>query len=273
MTEYHCLISGLPELFFVSDDGSYSIESFLSEAGPVLDPIHLDWVNRLILIQGHKPLLRYLNGETVADIPTLPYSFSWTDPHHEAFTQLPVYLQEFVLKFKKGKEYGLPHHWDKLLSEGYYHYLSGTGNGFINSWVTFDMNVRNYITSKIFRQDLHQRKIMVMPGNKFAHLLLEFSPEHKEVQVDWPLAATIDKILENPNLLEREKAFDQLTWEIIDSLNLFNYFTIEVILGYTIKLLITERWKNILLPDRHVEVGGIIEDKVKSHFIKNPLSK
>ncbi|MDP2887748.1 MAG: DUF2764 family protein [Bacteroidota bacterium] len=271
MTEYHCLISGLPELSFDSIEGSYGLVRFLEDARSSLDPVHLDWVNCLVLAQGHKPLLRYLNGETVADIPTLPYSFEWTFPEKDGFILLPAYVQEFVLRFRKDNEILPSYQWEKLLSEGYYRYLAGKGNPFINSWANFDMNIRNYTTSKTFKEDIPQKKMQVMPGNKFARLLLEFNTDHKEVQVDWPLAAALDKILENPDLLEREKAIDHLIWDEIDRLNLFNYFSIEVVLGYTLKFLIIERWRVILKPDIQLDVSRIIDDKVKGHFTDSPL--
>jgi hypothetical protein len=62
-----------------------------------------------------------------------------------------------------------------------------------------------------------------------------------------------------------------LTWDEIDRLNLFNYFSIEVVLGYTLKLLIIERWRVILKPDIQLDVSRIIDDKVKGHFTDSPL--
>jgi hypothetical protein len=271
MREYHCLIAGLPELHFDSLEGSFGLAQFLEDAKPALDPVHMYWVNGLILAQGHKPLLRFLNGEAVADIPTLPYSFGWTFPENDGFSLLPGYIQEFVLRFRKATDEMQSHHWEKLLSDGYYRFLAGFGNTFINTWANFDMNVRNYSTSKIYKEDLHQKKIQVMPGNRFARLLLEFNPDHKEIQVEWPFAAIIDKIMESPDLLEREKGIDRLIWEEIDQINLFNYFSIEIVLGYTLKLIILERWRNILKPEALLDVSRIIDGKVEGHFTDSPL--
>jgi len=273
MVEYHCFISGLPELFFDSFGGSFGLESFLNEAESVLEPAHFDWVNRLVMVRGHKSVLQKLNDQMVDDIAVLPYSFKWLEPDNDEFKLLPVYLQEFAEKFRRGKDVNTPHQWELVLTEGYYGFLNATGNGFMNSWANFDMDVRNYITSKKCMDDLPQKYLQLVVGNIFARRLLEFSPAHKEIQVDWPLAATIDKIMDNPNLLEREKALDRLSWDEIDRLNLFNYFTIEVILGYTLKLLILERWKNILQPEMRVEVSNIAEEKVMNHFMKSPLNK
>jgi hypothetical protein len=48
-------------------------------------------------------------------------------------------------------------------------------------------------------------------------------------------------LLEQSDLLEREKAILHIRWEYIDSELTFHYFTMEVILGYFLKLSFLER--------------------------------
>jgi len=38
---------------------------------------------------------------------------------------------------------------------------------------------------------------------------------------------------------------DRLSWEAIDEINRFEYFSVDVLLGYFQKVLILERWKGI----------------------------
>jgi hypothetical protein len=42
--------------------------------------------------------------------------------------------------------------------------------------------------------------------------------------------------------VDREIALDAIHWDYIDQLNTFNYFSIEVVLAYLIKLILLERW-------------------------------
>ncbi len=59
---------------------------------------------------------------------------------------------------------------------------------------------------------------------------------------DFPIVEkllTVDEII---NVLEKEKALDMMRWDYLNELNTFNYFTIEVLVAYVIKLLIVERW-------------------------------
>ncbi|MDX9908965.1 MAG: DUF2764 family protein, partial [Mariniphaga sp.] len=50
------------------------------------------------------------------------------------------------------------------------------------------------------------------------------------------------QLYEIENLLERELKLDNYTWQFIDEITFFNYFTIERILGFVQKLFIAERW-------------------------------
>jgi hypothetical protein len=59
---------------------------------------------------------------------------------------------------------------------------------------------------------------------------------------EWPWIERVVQIVEIPDLLAREKAIDQLRWNFLDELNTFNYFSLEVLLAYYIKLGIIERW-------------------------------
>ncbi|MEG2282024.1 MAG: DUF2764 family protein, partial [Rikenellaceae bacterium] len=49
-------------------------------------------------------------------------------------------------------------------------------------------------------------------------------------------------ITEQTDMLKKEKDLDLLRWRIIDELNVKDYFTINFILGYYMKLCMINRW-------------------------------
>ena len=55
-------------------------------------------------------------------------------------------------------------------------------------------------------------------------------------------AAALDNVLGAGDILSRERGLDDLMWAKIDNLTLFNYFDIDVILGFIAKLNIVARW-------------------------------
>jgi hypothetical protein len=157
------------------------------------------------------------------------------------------------------------------LFDEYYQYLRQSGNGFIEKWAAFELDLKNYLTVKKCEEFSISKQAQVIGESDFTKRLVEFPTDHKEIQVEWPLATVIDNILKNDNLLKRETAIDQLKWELIDEMNLFCYFSIEIILGYTLKLLILNRWKKVYQPKEITSYEEIYENIWTKENEKNPI--
>jgi hypothetical protein len=65
---------------------------------------------------------------------------------------------------------------------------------------------------------------------------------------DFGLTGTLDyleivqRISEESNLLERERKLDELRWKWLDDNSVFNYFTVERLFVFLVKVGIVERW-------------------------------
>jgi hypothetical protein len=51
------------------------------------------------------------------------------------------------------------------------------------------------------------------------------------------------KLAEDTDLLEREKKIDALKWDWLDEHTFFNYFSIERILAYVLRIEMLQRWR------------------------------
>ena len=60
-------------------------------------------------------------------------------------------------------------------------------------------------------------------------------PEFKE-------SAQLQRILEGHDILSRERGIDDLYWEKIDEITLFDYLNFDKILGMMVKMMIIRRW-------------------------------
>ena len=61
------------------------------------------------------------------------------------------------------------------------------------------------------------------------------APEFKESE-------KLQGILEGSDILSRERGIDDLYWEKIDEITLFDYLTFEKILAVAVKMMIIRRW-------------------------------
>ena len=110
-------------------------------------------------------------------------------------------------------------------------------NRFIKEYFLFDLNVRN---AKV----KYLNKALGRPADKDVMSFPETAPEKvsEAVAAEFEESATLESILNAEDILTRERGIDDLMWEKISSLTLFNYFDIEVILGFIAKLNIVARW-------------------------------
>ena len=110
--------------------------------------------------------------------------------------------------------------------------------GFIREFFLFDFNVRNqkvrYLNQAVGRAA--EKDVLKLTDPEAEENGLETEePEFKE-------SARLQKILEGNDILSRERGIDDLYWEKIDEITLFDYLNFDKILGVIVKMMIIRRW-------------------------------
>ena len=110
--------------------------------------------------------------------------------------------------------------------------------GFIREFFTFDLNVRNqkvrYLNQALGRAP--EKDILSLRDPEAEETGLEpEEPEFKE-------SAKLQTILEGHDILARERGIDDLYWDKIDEITLFDYLNFDKILGMIVKMMIIRRW-------------------------------
>ena len=80
-------------------------------------------------------------------------------------------------------------------------------------------------------------------------------------------------VLEGDDILKRERGLDDLLWKKIDEITVMDVFDIEVILGFTAKMKIIDRWDKLDPDTGHAIFRRLVEeiratyDNKKNHMI------
>ena len=115
---------------------------------------------------------------------------------------------------------------DENLDRDFYLRAFAHKNRFIRDYFLFDMNVRNakvrYLNTALSREK--GKDVMDLPEGDFEQ------------------AQALETIFAGNDILARERALDDLVWDKISELTIFNYFDINAILGFIAKLHIVARW-------------------------------
>ena len=109
---------------------------------------------------------------------------------------------------------------------------------FIKEFFQFDLNVRNakvrYLNQALGRDPQKDVLSLADPDAEEQGIEAE-EPEFKE-------SARLQAILEGKDILARERGIDDLYWDKIDEITLFDYLNFSKVLGLIVKMMIIRRW-------------------------------
>ncbi len=152
----------------------------------------------------------------------------YLDQVRELLSEKDNEVLDFIIKGFDKDQIGL-----NLYKEALSHRL-----GFIREFFLFDFNVRNqkvrYLNQALGRAPEKDVLKLTVPEAEENGLEPE-EPEFKE-------AERLQKILEGNDILSRERGIDDLYWEKIDEITLFDYLNFDRILGVIVKMMIIRRW-------------------------------
>lgn len=171
----------------------------------------------------------------IASLPdiTTGWKFGEKGPHD--------YIEEVISscteKDRKLIEFLMSGYLDENLNPEFYLKALTHKDKFIREYFRFDLNVRN---AKV----KYLNKALGRPADKDVLSFPEGTPEQvmEFISEEFEEAAALDNVLGAGDILSRERGLDDLMWAKIDNLTLFNYFDIDVILGFLAKLNIVARW-------------------------------
>ena len=118
---------------------------------------------------------------------------------------------------------------DENLDEAFYRGMAEEKNAFLRNYFAFDLNVRNAKTRYL-------NKALGRPAEQDVIHLGDTPFEEAE---------RLEAVLQEKDLLSRERALDDLMWDKISQLTSFHYFDIAAVLGFLAKLHIIARWAEL----------------------------
>lgn len=249
MGNYYCQVAGLPDISFDGSKLQYSTNRFKDELYPALTSEDASFVDLLFLSRDNANLLELLRkGEdaVIADAgcftaDELKEIISSAKNGDVQPGNVPAYLYGFLEYYfgNEGQERIL---WDDVLASRYYEYASRSANSFVSSWFEFNRNVNNILVAMAARKYKMSVADAVVGDGEVAEALRTSGARDFGLTGTLDYLETVQRISEESNLLERERKLDELRWKWLDDNSVFNYFTIERLFVFLVKVGIVERW-------------------------------
>jgi hypothetical protein len=249
MTNYYCLVTGLPELSLEDGKLSYTVANFKTEIYPqlsksdkkLLDLFYLKYDNRnlMTLLKDKEASVDASLGNFSADeLLGIIASFKEESAPDKKF---PSYFYEFTelyLNTPDEERFGLE---DKLYGY-YYDYAMKCGNPFVSTWFELNLDVNNILAAMAARKYKMEVAKVPVGTNAVADALRTSNARDFGLADDLEYFEQLVRINDTIDLVDREKKIDLLKWNWMEDNTFFNYFTIEKIFVFLMKLEMIERW-------------------------------
>jgi len=242
---YYYLVAGLPDIVLEQGKLSVSLADFRNELRDHLHPDDYHLLQLLFLPTDNRNILNLLQKKNAAFDPAGNFTLDELEEEIKESQKLPDYLKLFIGHFKSNVAVNPGISWENQLAGLFYDELLASDNEFLRAWFAFERNVRNILTGLTARRFKLQAGSLLVGNDSLTLAIQKSNARDFGLSTEFPFVDKLIQISENPNLLEREKAIDHLKWNFIDDLNTFNYFSIEVILGFVIRLAMVERWLSL----------------------------
>ncbi|MFI3318134.1 MAG: DUF2764 family protein [Rikenellaceae bacterium] len=246
-SNYYCLVAGLREYTLDAEIKGFDAKEIIGE---ILDELSSRDAAAVRL------LYNYYDCENIAAIKSSRGGFNelgnFTREELEAELEEPTLLPAKIGQIIRA--YSTPESEDarlvdtsisfeRSLFEAYYNECAESKSRFLREWSQRDRNLRNVsaaITSRALSLPVEDA---VVGQDDVAEQLIRSSAADFGLRGELPyLDSIMASIGDQENLLEKERKIDMVRWEQSDELSSTDYFNIDAVLAYLVKVNILARW-------------------------------
>lgn len=254
--EYYYLVAGLKEWTLESDAKGFDVAEIRDEILEAISDSDRQAVRELYayydcenIIAAHAGRDRYnplgnLSKEEVEAV------FS-----ERCYSKLPKAVAEVVKRYneadddERDDEVALDDRFERAVFEAYYLGLEKSKCSFLRAWGEFDRNLRNIAAAVAAREANRSISDVVVGRGEVVEQLsrssaADFGLRGELQYIDSVIAAVSDE----RNIVEKERKIDAIRWAEAEDIVVFDFFNINFILSYLVKVNIVARW-NMLSPE------------------------
>ena len=248
-SKYYYLVAGLPELTLEDSKLSYTVADFKTEVYGGLSASDRKLIDLFYLKFDNANVLRLLKDKEAETDGRGNYSAAELVEYIAVLKEggeispkeFPSYLSVFISDYLNTPAESMILQEDYLAAL-YYEYAMKCGNKFIASWFEFNLNVNNILvafTARKYKWDIASH---IVGDTEVCEALRTSGARDFGLSGEVDFFESLVKINEITELVEREKKLDALRWNWMEEAIFFDYFTIERIFAFLLKLEMIERW-------------------------------
>ncbi len=135
---------------------------------------------------------------------------------------------------------------ERSLYEAFYREASRSRNRFVRDWFDFDRTLRNICAAAAAVKARRPVEEVVVGDDAVTQALCRSTAADfglkGEVEFIEPLMQTLT---EENDIISRERRLDMLRWAVAEEMTIFDYFNMEAVLAYMVRVGLVQRWKTL----------------------------
>lgn len=249
-SEYYCLVAGLREYTLDTDAKGFDAQAVVAEV--------LDGVSRRDAA-AVRLLYSYYDCENIAALragrsahnPLGNFSREELAEQMKNPGRLPRRVADAVRAYadpesEQAGELDMDRRFETALFDAYYAECARSSSRFLREWSLFDRNLRNIIAAVAARAAGRTPEEVVVGGGDVSGQLRRSSAADFGLRGELPwIDAVIAAVNDEANLVEKEHKIDLVRWNESTELAAFDYFDIDAILSYLVRVNIVARWTRL----------------------------
>ncbi|MBK6345045.1 MAG: DUF2764 family protein [Bacteroidales bacterium] len=239
---YYYLVAGLPDITIEQGKLQFGTAEFREELKTGLSKDDHRLMELLFLADDNRNLLTLLLKENRPFLTNGVYQPEFLVDEIKEPEFIRPYMKRFIESFRAETRLYPNLSYENELSTLWFEDLVATRNAFLRDWFTFELNLKNVMLVLAARKNGLSWENQVIGNNPVAEIIRKSNARDLGLSAEWHWIEKVLQITDTDDILLREKAIDLLRWNYLDELNTFNYFTVEVLMAYYLKLEIIERW-------------------------------
>lgn len=171
------------------------------------------------------------------------------------YSKLPKAVSEVVKRYneaddeERDDEVALNDRFERAVFEAYYLGLEKSKCSFLKAWGEFDRNLRNIAAAVAAREANRSIADVVVGRGEVVEQLTRSSAADFGLRGELQyIDSVISAVSDERNIVEKERKIDAIRWAEAEDIVVFDFFNINYILSYLVKVNIVARW-NMLSPE------------------------
>lgn len=264
-TEYYYLVAGLREWTLDSDTKGFDAREIIDDIVEQLTKRDREAVRMLYAYYDCENIIAYyakrnrhnpLGNLSKEDVEEVMVERNYSMLPKRVATVVKNYLE--ADDDDRDEDVVLNDSFEHALYDAYYEELAHSKCRFLKGWGVFDRNLRNIAAGVAAREANRAIADVVVGGGDVVEQLKRSSAADFGLRGELPyIDAVITAVSDERNIVEKERKIDSIRWAEAEEIAVFDFFNINYILSYLVKVNIVARWM-MLSP----EVGREMLDKL-----------